>query len=844
MSLENYLSNINKENPNSKDLLDFLDNLDIELNEGDKELLIGIHLKIKADQLLTLKSRHLDPLFQQIHLCLADKPVMLSKLIDIVTYNYPESIPEEKIKDSRDIEISEEHKIYVDPWDADDIRKNLHDKLLEEQLKELGGEEFFQTYYRPLYNLRHRFMLNKSFSDGLFDFPSAISERLLTVYHGRSMYLSDDTTILSHDEKELLAKIYPQDKFTRIDLERHNKNIELSENQISGAVKAYFNWLKEEGPNVFLDKQNETSSSDNQHSDPLFGTVSQELKDDRKEKIARLQKQQQLIKLAEDGDTEKVLRFFSKNDIDPDKLLLNGKTVLMIASEHGRTALVEALIKKLEVDIHVKQDSADSNNITAIRVALSKNHLDVINILLENGATLSTEELIKLFPVAAAKKDLKLVGSLLKSEDIRNAYYPKLSKILVKAYAAGDVSTVKLLLSAGQNPNPAIGDSLYLIHHAAEFSSPAIFQLLTQYVSADEFGKGPAYPSKFAGYNKHKDNKNIIALALCKEAEYEHSKGYNYTARRLLKKAKQLKAQSARGDKKEGASNQELLGIPRSKYLMQTTWEVLSRILDPKKRDKIFNRKSEPDEHQTAYLKLGLFLGWLCFLSSMVLGFFAEPSLFFLAAALICAYPQAWLIGLLFQTSIENLLEFFDPTSEFSNNWINVIKVLAHALNICLIAYAASVSGTALVLLEEPSVLVALTLPWMGYGMISAVIIILVMASSIALALVVATQFAVTWSAGVVGKSLSNFIYTKMYGPDDALDHEIKALQAQFIATPGSTLPMLKAMPPGEAEFTEESLESLLGNYGHIIEPDRRLVPNDQLDAFEAAEMEEFVLQW
>jgi len=840
MGLENYLSNITIEEDEAEDILRH--NVEsYEPSDGDEEHLTIILRKIREAQLVNLKIRHLDPVFQQIHLCLDNEPQLLEKLLDIVSYKYPESIPKGQIKNSRKIEISEEYQLFLNPPLPELIRAVLHDGLLEEQLRGLGGEEFFQTHYTALYYLRHRFMLNKEFSNGILDIPSSISERLLTTGHGgRSMYLNGKTSTLLKEENELLTKIYPQEDYTPKDAERDNGDIELSKEEIHGAVQAYFDWIKEEGANVFLDKEDKNSNAELNNTDPMFENVTEELKDARKEVFARHQKLQQLITLAEEGDKEKVLSFLSDNDIDPNKLLSNGKTVLMIAAERGHTILADTLINDLKVDIHIAQDVEGDKIITAFSMALSKNQLDVINVFLENGSTISSEESVKLFPIAVKQKNIKLFGLLLKDQFVRYKFIGELGDILAIACLRGDATTVELLLSAGVDANADIWDSRSLIHLAAEFSTPSVFQLLTHHISSVEFTAGLAYPSKFAKYNKHRDSKNIIAQALVKEAEYERSMGYNFTARRLLKKAKQLKEQyPLSGDE---AFIQESVETADSKYLLQTTNVLITRMfrrsfLEDSYLNKPTTAKKAKNSH-SFYLKIGLLLSWLCFLSTMLFGFAAPISQLFMTTAILMIFPTSSLNYLLFQSSMQNILELFDPTGDLSFTWSKPIEFAAHGINIYFLGSLAIKIAT---MVNPVFILDAIIFPALSAVFIESLLLAIGILFTFALASVVITQTSVSFLSDTLGKSLSNFIYTKIYGPDITLQNEIKDLQSHITTHSGSTGTMLNTMPPGEAEFTDESLETLLGNYGQFIVLDPVSALNDQLATLNDAEVAEFM---
>jgi len=809
MGLEEYLSNIIEEITDG-----YLDpsiiKPDTGLTDEEDALLIEIVKKIIRDQLLQLKSRYLDPIFQHIYLCLDNNAELLDDLIDIVTYSYPESIPKEKIQASRKIDTSME--IFTYEPHSNSIQEDLHDDLLENQLKELGGEEFFQTCYTPSYYLRHRFFLNKPFSNNELDIPASISKRLLTVSHDlRSIYLNGETRVLSPNEKELLARIYPKDNFTPLEAKQDNESIELSDKEIAGAVRAYFDWIKEEGADVFLDTPDETLHS---KSDPLFGNITNEIRDDRGKIIARRQKEQQLIKLAKDGDKEEVLTFLSEEDIEPDKILLNGMTVLMIAADHGKTVLVETLIKDLKVNINITQDITAGERLAALDLALSHHHLKVVKILLENGANVSVEKGIKLLSTAAERKDAKLVSLMLNKDHIRIVYKKKLEDLLIMACRRNDLSTIKQLISAGVNHNPHVDDSRSLIHYAAEFSTPGIFQLLTQYTNAKDFFGGTAYPSKFAEFNKHEDGKNIMTQALCKEAEYEHSKGNDYTARKILEQAKSLQEQYPPSGENEEASNQELASLQSSKYLSQLPIAIVRKALG--KEVLVSTIKDNIKKSWTDYAKLALFLCWLCFLSTMLLGFAALPSQFFLALAIFLVFPFTALADDYLQTCVDIYIEIFHPNSNLSNKWA---RPIAHAIIFCIAAY---------VCLNVNPIMMATIDPLSGsfaFGtVLSFITVLLSYIIGIGIvtipALLLLIPVAVNGLSNRLGKPIGNFIYTKTYGRDATLQDEIKDLQTQFVTTHlHSTGSMLTAMPPDEAEFTEESIESLLGNhdYRHFL---------------------------
>jgi cytohesin len=129
-----------------------------------------------------------------------------------------------------------------------------------------------------------------------------------------------------------------------------------------------------------------------------------------------------------------------------------GRTPLHLAAERGQRAGVEALLRaKVPPDLRQKR-----TNRTAVHLAATKDHADVLKTLLTHGAAVDAidSEGQSALHLAASQQNIKAANELIAANANVNLATPSSKDTpLHYAAAAGDVEMVQLLLSHKADPN-------------------------------------------------------------------------------------------------------------------------------------------------------------------------------------------------------------------------------------------------------------------------------------------------------------------------------------------------------------------------------------------------------
>jgi ankyrin repeat protein len=176
--------------------------------------------------------------------------------------------------------------------------------------------------------------------------------------------------------------------------------------------------------------------------------------------------------LENEGNVSSYLKIHSSRSV-----FMPGKPLsLLVASALGHTVMVKHLLQK-GYDI-----STTDQELTALHLASGNGHLELVKLLLENGANPNAVNESNDTPLHKAVENgyLDLVKLLLENGANPNAVGESNNTPLHKAAANGDLDLVGLLLENGANPN-AVGELNYTpLHTAVENGDLDLVELLLE----------------------------------------------------------------------------------------------------------------------------------------------------------------------------------------------------------------------------------------------------------------------------------------------------------------------------------------------------------------------------
>lgn len=163
------------------------------------------------------------------------------------------------------------------------------------------------------------------------------------------------------------------------------------------------------------------------------------LKDNgQKEKVYEILKQHNLVK------------FFLDRGADVNARGLEGRTILMVAAEHGRPDIVHMLLKK-GADVNAQ----DERQATALMIAAEHENWEAVKILLDNNADIAKEDFIGrtalMYAVAKNNDERQVVLELLKRGVDPNARDDEGRTALIQLARYGHADMMQALLEHGAN---------------------------------------------------------------------------------------------------------------------------------------------------------------------------------------------------------------------------------------------------------------------------------------------------------------------------------------------------------------------------------------------------------
>lgn len=156
-----------------------------------------------------------------------------------------------------------------------------------------------------------------------------------------------------------------------------------------------------------------------------------------------------------------LLNLYNLDNID---YVYNGSTALIIASEHGYLGLVELLIKK-----GANIEASNIDKCTSLFMATLKNHYEVVNILINNGANANVSAYNIRRPVlmeAILNDNIKIFEILIDNGANINASDNRGQTALMCAVLLTRLNYVKLLLDKNVNVSAIDCDNKSALNHA------------------------------------------------------------------------------------------------------------------------------------------------------------------------------------------------------------------------------------------------------------------------------------------------------------------------------------------------------------------------------------------
>lgn len=184
-----------------------------------------------------------------------------------------------------------------------------------------------------------------------------------------------------------------------------------------------------------------------------------------------------------DNNKELIVSHLLQYGADPDVTMKTGATALTYACERNTFPSIVEVLMLYSKDVNTKNKS----NQTPLNLACHRNKLELIKLLLANGAdpNLASPEL----PIVAALRSAACLELLVKG----GAELSKRKGILELAVAHNQIESVKLLLTAGVDPNEKSQNIYSPLTTAIRDNRPAILSLLLSH-GADPNLKGQDMP--------------------------------------------------------------------------------------------------------------------------------------------------------------------------------------------------------------------------------------------------------------------------------------------------------------------------------------------------------------
>jgi len=149
--------------------------------------------------------------------------------------------------------------------------------------------------------------------------------------------------------------------------------------------------------------------------------------------------------------TPEMLRWLISIGFDPESTMKEGITPLIAAASKGRVDTVFALLRFEDVDVNMHS----SNHITALHAASLEGHLEVMDILLDHGATLECPNKDGCTPVfmAAQNNHTKALRWLIKhGADVETQRFDGTTALQI-AISEKHTYVARMLIQAGANVN-------------------------------------------------------------------------------------------------------------------------------------------------------------------------------------------------------------------------------------------------------------------------------------------------------------------------------------------------------------------------------------------------------
>lgn len=146
-------------------------------------------------------------------------------------------------------------------------------------------------------------------------------------------------------------------------------------------------------------------------------------------------------------EDERTVANLLKRGVDADTVMPDGSTLLMAAAKSGKPAMVKTLLAA-----RPKVNARNSFGETALMLAAFAGHLEVVQILLANGADVNQPGWTSLI-YSAAQNRMDVARLLLKSGAEVNAHSGSGTTALMMAAREGHMSMVLLLMQHGADLN-------------------------------------------------------------------------------------------------------------------------------------------------------------------------------------------------------------------------------------------------------------------------------------------------------------------------------------------------------------------------------------------------------
>ena len=155
---------------------------------------------------------------------------------------------------------------------------------------------------------------------------------------------------------------------------------------------------------------------------------------------AHAQTLEELLKAVDEGNEKRAV-FYLDRGLDPDSSDKDGNTILMIASRHGFTDLVSALIAR-----HASLGKQTRSGDTALMQACLGGHIDVVKLLVSAGASVQSGHGWQPLHYAAFNGSADIVRFLLDKGADKNVLGPNSFTPLMMAAREGRIDAARVLL--------------------------------------------------------------------------------------------------------------------------------------------------------------------------------------------------------------------------------------------------------------------------------------------------------------------------------------------------------------------------------------------------------------